>query len=259
MDATNKEDGALAQMQTKRVLIVDDEPAVTMTLAAGLEKLGAAYEIETAQNGKEALEKVRAKPYALIITDYKMPGMSGLDLAQTVHQISPTTQIVLMTAYGSSELQAELENLGLNGYLDKPFTVDQMRSLVESAVGKNADVRQILILEDDDHLRRIFSRALRKGDYDVYTAATLEEAKQLLEATRFDVFLCDVHIGQGRGTDLLREQSATLQEKGTQTVMISADARYRSLTEELGVEFYLEKPIDLQPLVILIDRLTQAQ
>ncbi|MFP4394657.1 MAG: response regulator [Anaerolineales bacterium] len=244
-------------MKKKRVLIVDDEPTVTMTLAAGLEKLGAAYEVETASDGKTALEKVRAKPYALLITDYKMPGMSGLDLAQTVHQISPTTQIVLMTAYGSSELQEELENLGLNGYLDKPFTVDQMRSLVESTVSKTADVRQILILEDDDHLRRIFSRALRKSDYDVYTAATLEEAEELLESTRFDIFLCDVHIGKGRGTDLLREKSAALRKQGTQVVMISADARYRSLTEELGVEFYLEKPIDLHPLVILIDRLTQ--
>ena len=246
-------------MKIKRVLIVDDEPAVTMTLAASLEKLGDAYEVETAQDGETALEKVRAKPYALLITDYKMPGMSGLDLAQTVHQISPTTQIVLMTAYGSSQLQQTMVDLGLNGYLDKPFTVDEMRSLVESAVGKTADVRQILILEDDDHLRRIFSRALRKGDYDVYTAATLEEANELLEATRFDIFLCDVHIGEGRGTDLLREKSSSLQEQGTQTVMISADARYRSLTEELGVEFYLEKPIDLQPLVTLIDRLSQVK
>ncbi len=251
-------------MQKKRVLIVDDEPTVTMTLAAGLEKLGDVYEVETAQNGEAALKKIRAKPYALLITDYKMPGMSGLDLVQTVHQISPATQIVLMTAYGSSELQQEMENLGLNGYLDKPFTVDQMRSLVKNTVGSEQDndsqsIRQILILEDDDHLRRIFSRALRKGDYDVYTAATLEEAHELLESMRFDIFLCDVHIGDGRGTDLLREKSASLQEQGTQTVMISADARYRSLTEELGVEFYLEKPIDLQPLVTLIDRLSQAR
>lgn len=123
--------------ESKRVLIVDDETAVALTLAASLEKLGNGYVVETANNGEEAMTKILQISYALLITDYKMPGMSGLELARTVRCISPNTQVVLMSAYGTDELCEEVECLGI-GYLDKPFTVAQIREIVERAVGCEA-------------------------------------------------------------------------------------------------------------------------
>lgn len=120
--------------QPKRVLIVDDEPNVAFVLADSLEKLGEGYSIETANSGEEALTKIREDAYALVVTDYKMPGMSGLDLAQEIRQTAPDTQVVLMTAYGTAELRDSVEHLKLD-YLDKPFTMDQIREIVERAVG----------------------------------------------------------------------------------------------------------------------------
>ena len=243
-------------MQPKRVLIVDDEPYVTAVLAAGLEVLGEDYAIEMAHSGSEALAKVRQATYVVLLTDYKMPGMNGLDLARDVHRLSPETRIILMTAYGSDTLRRTAGLMEFDGYLCKPFGMAQVRALVKSAAGDPTTTRSVLIMEDEDVLRRLYSRALNRVGYEVYGAETIAKARDLIAQHHFDVFLCDIHMGKERGTELLREQGDTLRREGTQVVMVSADSRYRSLTEELGIEFYLEKPISIASLVTLVDRLT---
>lgn len=243
-------------MQPKRVLIVDDEPNVTMVLAGGLEKLGEEYAIDTAHSGDEALAKMEQTKYALLITDYKMPGMDGLDLAQTVRAISPDTQVILMTAYGNQVLRDTAEHLGLDGYIDKPFSVTQIRELVKRAVGGVPTARRILVVEDNADLLRLYSKALRKSSYQVHEAATLQEARDLLTQCHFDALLCDIHMGDEQGTDLVREHGEALRESGTQIIMVTGDAHYRPFTDEMGVEFYLEKPVAISTLVTLVDRLT---
>jgi DNA-binding response OmpR family regulator len=116
--------------------------------------------------------------------------------------------------------------------------------------------RRILILEDDADLCRLFSKALRASGYEVYPATTLEEARALLVQIPVDVFLCDIHVGRERSTDLLREQLDTLRQHGTQVIMVSGEAQYRPMCEEMGVDFYMEKPVAIGPLVKLVDRLT---
>jgi two-component system response regulator (stage 0 sporulation protein F) len=244
------------RMQPKRVLVVDDEPHVTMMLVESLEKLGEDYAIETAHSGEEALARVRQATYAVLITDYKMPGMNGLDLAQMVHRLSPETRIILMTAYSSETLRHTAGQMELDGYLSKPFSITHIRDMVRSAAGDPTTARSILIMEDESALLRLYTRALNRVGYTVYGAETLAEARELLARHRFDAFVCDVHVGEGRGTDLLREQGDALRKGGTQIVMVSADSRYRTVTEEMGVEFYLEKPVSISALVALVDRLT---
>jgi CheY-like chemotaxis protein len=120
--------------QPKRILIVDDEPNVTLVLSRSLRKLGDNYHVETAQSGHEALTMLEAESYALVITDYKMPKMSGLDLAIAVREVAPQTQVVLMTAHGTGALRNMAGDMELDGYIDKPFTMDQIREIVEAAV-----------------------------------------------------------------------------------------------------------------------------
>lgn len=126
----------MTDTRTKRMLIVDDEPSVAMILAENLEKVDDDYIVETANSGDEALAKLSRDAYTLVITDYKMPGMTGLDLVRAIHNTSPGTQVVLMTAYGTEELRDTIDHLGLSGYLDKPFTMEQIRGIVEEAVGR---------------------------------------------------------------------------------------------------------------------------
>lgn len=129
-------------MNPKHVLIVDDEPNVALVLSDSLKKLGNNYVFETAYNGEEALRKIQQTFYTLLITDYSMPGMTGLDLAQAVRQISPATQVVLMTGYGNDSLREVVGGMKFDGYIDKPFTVHQIRDIVKQAVDRASAVRE---------------------------------------------------------------------------------------------------------------------
>jgi DNA-binding response OmpR family regulator len=119
--------------------------------------------------------------------------------------------------------------------------------------------QRILVLEDHADLRRLYAKVLTKAGYEVYPAATLEEARALLNQGHIDIFVCDIHVGEERGTDLLREQSAALNQQGTKIVVVSGQAQYRAMCEDLGIEFYLEKPIGLEMLLTLMERLTTGQ
>ena len=115
---------------------------------------------------------------------------------------------------------------------------------------------RILIMEDSADLRRLYGKAFSKSGYQVYPAATLEEARALLVENHMDVFLCDIHMGNERGTDLLREQAARLSENGTKVIVVSGQAQYRPFCEEMGVDFYMEKPVAIGTLLTLVERLT---
>jgi DNA-binding response OmpR family regulator len=128
----------------------------------------------------------------------------------------------------------------------------------ELSPGRNGSMpaKRILIMEDNPDLRHLYSKALRKSGYEVHPAATLQEARACLESGRFDVFLCDIQVGSERGTDLLLEQRSLLSQSDTQVVILSAYPRYRPITDEMGVDFYLEKPIALDTLLTMVKRLT---
>ncbi|MBA3533524.1 MAG: response regulator [Ardenticatenales bacterium] len=117
---------------------------------------------------------------------------------------------------------------------------------------------KILIMEDDGQLCDLFSRALRHAGYEVYTASTLRAAQAHLDQHKFDMFLCDLHIGQDRALRLLQEQAATLISQGTQIVVMSAESQYRGSCEDLGIDFYLEKPVLPQTLLGFVERLLSA-
>ncbi len=120
-----------------RVLIVDDEPNMTLTLATGLRKLGKQYIVDTANSGQEAINRIRQIEYALVITDYQMPGMNGSTLVQKIQQICPETLVILMSGHGTEDFRRDLvKGLQLEAYLDKPFEIAQIRQIVKTAVTK---------------------------------------------------------------------------------------------------------------------------
>lgn len=126
----------MSQQPLTRVLIVDDEPNVATMLAISLETLGEDYIFDIAHNGDEAINKIQETNYKLLITDYNMPGMTGLDLIQATRQLSPQTQVILMTAYGTERLRHLLEHWNLDGYIDKPFPPAQIREIVQQAINR---------------------------------------------------------------------------------------------------------------------------
>ncbi len=115
--------------------------------------------------------------------------------------------------------------------------------------------KHILVMDDDLHVLRIFSKALKSRNYLVSQASSIQQARDFIDADSYDIFICDVQMGNERGTDLLLEKGEILSNRQTQIVAISAYGQYRDLTREAGVDYFLEKPISIGTLLTLIGRL----
>jgi len=115
-----------------RLLIVDDERGIVIALKGLFSKEG--YEVETAESGEEALEKVKAAPFHVIITDLSMKGMSGLDLLRAVRALDSECAVLMITAYGSQRIAVEAMKAGAEDYLPKPFDNDELRIKVRKVM-----------------------------------------------------------------------------------------------------------------------------
>jgi len=122
---------------SKRVLLVDDEEDLTWSISKHLQKDKDIYELFSANNGKTALDILNQVPIDLVVSDIRMPEMSGLDLLLKIRDNFPATKVIIMTAYGSSELQHEANDRGCFKYIEKPFEIKELRDLIlEGVQGK---------------------------------------------------------------------------------------------------------------------------
>lgn len=120
----------------KKVLIVDDEETLTWSMAKSLSKDKDTYEVLVANNGKEALNQLKKNDIDLIISDIRMPDINGLDLLVRVKKEYPKVKFIVMTAYGSSEIQREANRRGSVFYIEKPFEINDIRKIIIDLVGK---------------------------------------------------------------------------------------------------------------------------
>jgi DNA-binding response OmpR family regulator len=122
----------------KRILIVDDEPSLAFLLAENLVDLGPDYEIETCCSGAEALALNQADPFDLVITDWMMPGINGLQLMRVLTQKQPETKLILMTAYGNEAIAIKAQDLGVTSYISKPFRMEEMLATVQAVLERKS-------------------------------------------------------------------------------------------------------------------------
>lgn len=111
------------------ILIVDDEHAICQVFSDLLEKQG--YATKTAASGEEAIARVRQNKPDLVLLDFQMPGMTGLETLQQIKEIDKTIPVVIMTAYGTMKTTMGAMRLGAHDFLNKPVELSQIRSLVK--------------------------------------------------------------------------------------------------------------------------------
>ena len=115
-------------MDKKCILIVDDEENSRTGLSKILTKYN--YDVITADTGSEALKCLKKKHCDVILTDMRMPGMSGIDLLKKVKEVSPEIGVIIFTAYGEVDSYLEAMNLGAFEYLNKPVKVDELKKVI---------------------------------------------------------------------------------------------------------------------------------
>ena len=123
--------------ELKKVLFVDDEEILTWIMTKTLSKDKKIYEIMIANDGEKALEIMKDKPIDLVISDIRMPGLSGLDVLEEIRKNYPHTQVVIMTAYGNPDVQKEANKRGCLHYIEKPFKIEELRTIILDSVQEN--------------------------------------------------------------------------------------------------------------------------
>jgi DNA-binding response OmpR family regulator len=135
-------------------------------------------------------------------------------------------------------------------------------SYSDSEPGKTvsqSNLTDVLLLEDDFHTARAYSKVLAHADFSFDIAATLDEARVLLDSKTYNIFICDIQVGKDSGLDLLEEYHHKLEKLDTKIVVASAYGNYHYMTEELGTDFFLHKPVSLEVFLVLIKRLMEGK
>jgi len=117
-----------------RILVADDEETIRELLARTLAL--AEYDVRTVPDGQSAIALLRAERFHLLITDLRMPGADGLAVIREARRLSPNLPVVIITGYSSEASAIEAINLGVSGYLTKPFRVPKVLSVAAKALGE---------------------------------------------------------------------------------------------------------------------------
>ncbi len=119
-------------MAKPRILLVEDDPSTGTALEKVLSNEG--FTVELVRRGEDGLNRARQSRFDLVITDFKLPGISGLDLIQRLHDFAPKLPVILMTAHGSTEIAIQATKLGACEYLTKPFEADELLDRVHESI-----------------------------------------------------------------------------------------------------------------------------
>jgi DNA-binding response OmpR family regulator len=125
----------MAMEEPNKILVVDDSPQISKALSDLLSASG--YVVRTAPSGERALQILESARFDLIITDLKMTGMTGIDLARQVLQKMPNLPVVILTGFGDMDSVVNALRLGVADYLKKPFSIDEVTSVVEREIAKS--------------------------------------------------------------------------------------------------------------------------
>lgn len=142
-------------MSTKRILIVDDEESILTVLKGSLKKLGPDYQVVTVTDGFAALDALLEQPFELVVTDYNMAQMDGLELMEAIRYAQPDAHIIMITAYGCETLEREVERLKVFRYLTKPLDIHAFRKIVQKVFENKRDQSPGILALSDEQYRQI--------------------------------------------------------------------------------------------------------
>ena len=149
-------------MKPKQILLVDDEENLRRVTQLELEDLG--FAVSTVAGGQEALDRLARSPFQLVITDLKMPGISGMDLLRRIRSEYPDTAVIMITAFGSIEGAVEAMKAGAVDYITKPIDIDELVLLINRVLDHQRLVEEVRVLRSNIDEKYGFEQIIGRSD-----------------------------------------------------------------------------------------------
>jgi two-component system response regulator PilR (NtrC family) len=189
----------------RTILVVDDERSMREFLSIMLEKEG--YKVVTADNGNDALKFIRNNNSDLIITDIKMPKVSGIEILRESMTLHPHTPVIMITAFASTEVAVGAMKLGAYDYITKPFKVDEIKVIIKNAIERKSLLDENISLREELKGRYQFSNIIGKSD-------KMQKVYELIQK-----------VANGKSTVLITGESGTGKELVARAIHHNGDRK----------------------------------
>ncbi len=180
-----------------KILLVDDEEIFCNLLQGMLS--GHGHEVLIACNGRDALKLFRQHHPQITLLDLRMPEMDGLEVLRQIHTIDPKAAVMMLTAWGTDELEQQARQHGVIDFLSKQLTYDSIVTVVESVVkdpSKLFEPGSVLLVTDSDETRELFEKFLRDHGVSIRAARDSHEALALISEAVPQLIVLDMDLAR---------------------------------------------------------------
>ena len=242
----------------KTILLVEDDERIRDLILAILRPLG--YRLIPVRNAAEALESwyTARRPVDLLLTDIRMPGMKGTELAQMLRREQPALKVLFISGQPGVETTSERESLAGSYLLAKPFSPDALAQRVREVLGVSSTRESVLIVDDDAKIRDFLRSVLEAQGYQVQETSDGSEALAKIRQNCPDVVLTDIVMPDVEGIELIR-----MIRKVTPNLRIiamsGASDGYLHAARALGADATIQKPIDIDALLVLMQSISSSR
>ena len=235
------------------ILVVDDLKGMRVTLGRILEDEG--HNVVLAENGYQAIEAAKQTSFDLIFMDIKMPGINGVQTFREVKKINPQAAVIMMTAYSVEDLVREALEEGAYAVVYKPFDIEDIVNIIESALRKTL----ILVVDDSFADRETLKNILEERGHKIVTASTGAEALARVKDKRFDIIFLDVRLPDIDGAQLFEQVKALDSEVAV--IMMTGYSEEELVRRAISRGAYtcIYKPFNVDKILALVGEISRRR
>jgi len=239
-----------------RVLVVDDDISFAESLTDILNEKG--YIAVAVNSGEEALEKIKERPFDVVLMDVKMPVMDGMQTFKEIKKLEVSTTVIMMTAYSMDDLVHDALKEGAYGVLRKPLDIEQVIRRIEIS---KAGGSLTMIVDDDPNIRTSLKDILEEKGYVVTVAKDGKEAIAIAKERPEDIAIIDMQLPFLNGLETFSELKKINPE--IRAIIITAyKEEMKDLVEQAlagGAYACIYKPFDPQKIVEMVEEIVKKK
>ncbi len=232
-------------MRSLKIFVVDDDRDAAEGLAEVLQMFG--HQVQTAFNGKDAIEIFREQEFDVSLMDVMMPGMNGVESFLEIRKIQPDAKVYMMTGYSVQQLLTQAIENGALGVWHKPVDMDQLLASLEEIQPDG----MVLLADDDPAFCENIEQILRQHDYSVCVAKTGQEALDKVLNENIDVLVLDLQLPVLNGFEVYLQLKK--QGRAVPTIVVTGHAEEESqaidMLRDMTSTGVLVKPFDPSKLI----------